>query len=100
LKESLTDRTSTLRDVPRVSLIIPTRNEAETICECIQRAQQVFAEMDLAGEILVADSSSDETAAIANSCGAKVIKPQKLGYGNAYLAASSRRKGLHSSHGR
>lgn len=72
--------------MPKVSLIIPTRNEAETICECIQRAQQVFAEMDLAGEILVADSSSDETAAIANSCGAKVIKPQKLGYGNAYLA--------------
>ncbi len=86
LKESLTDKTATLSDVPQISLIIPTRNEAETICECIQRAQQVFREMDLAGEILVADNSSDETAAIANSCGAKVIKPQKLGYGNAYMA--------------
>ena len=79
--------------MPKVSLIIPTRNEAETICECIQRAQQVFAEMDLAGEILVADSSSDETAAIANSCGAKVIKPQKLGYGNAYLAGFEQAEG-------
>jgi len=79
--------------VPKVSLIIPTRNEAETICECIQRAQQVFAEMNLAGEILVADSSSDETAAIANSCGAKVIKPQKLGYGNAYLAGFEQAEG-------
>jgi glycosyltransferase involved in cell wall biosynthesis len=79
--------------VPKVSLIIPTRNEAETICECIQRAQQVFAEMDLEGEILVADSSSDETAAIANSCGAKVIKPQKLGYGNAYLAGFEQAEG-------
>ena len=86
LKESLTDKTATLSDVPQISLIIPTRNEAETIRECIQRAQQVFREMDLAGEILVADNSSDETAAIANSCGAKVIKPQKLGYGNAYMA--------------
>lgn len=79
--------------MPKVSLIIPTRNEAETICECIQRAQQVFAEMNLAGEILVADSSSDETAAIANSCGAKVIKPQKLGYGNAYLAGFEQAEG-------
>ena len=86
LKESLTDKTATLGDVPPISLIIPTRNEAETIRECIQRAQQVFREMDLAGEILVADNSSDETAAIANSCGAKVIKPPKLGYGNAYMA--------------
>jgi glycosyltransferase involved in cell wall biosynthesis len=72
--------------VPQVSLIIPTRNEAATICECIQRAQQVFRESNLVGEILVADSSSDETPAIAASCGAEVIRPQKLGYGNAYLA--------------
>jgi len=79
--------------VPQISLIIPTRNEAETIRECIQRSQQVFREMDLAGEILVADSSSDETAAIAKSCGAKVIKPQKLGYGNAYLAGLAQAEG-------
>ena len=92
-RKGLTDKTPTLRDVPQVSLIIPTRNEAQTICECIQRAQQVFAEMDIAGEILVADSSSDETAAIAKSCGAKVIKPQKLGYGNAYLAGFEQAEG-------
>lgn len=79
--------------MPQVSLIIPTRNEAGTICECIQRAQQVFREAGLWGEILVADSSSDETAAIANSCGAKVIKPQKLGYGNAYLAGFEQAEG-------
>jgi glycosyltransferase involved in cell wall biosynthesis len=100
LKESLTDKTATLSDVPPISLIIPTRNEAETICECIQRAQQVFRDMDLAGEILVADNSSDETAAIANSCGAKVIKPQKLGYGNAYMAGFEQAGGIHRSHGR
>jgi glycosyltransferase involved in cell wall biosynthesis len=49
--------------------------------------------MGLSGEILVADSSSDETAAIANSCGAKVIKPQKIGYGNAYLAGLAQAEG-------
>jgi glycosyltransferase involved in cell wall biosynthesis len=56
-------------------------------------AQQVFREMGLSGEILVADSSSDETAKIAESCGAKVIKPAKLGYGNAYLAGIAQAEG-------
>ncbi|MDQ1262683.1 MAG: hypothetical protein QG575_1864 [Euryarchaeota archaeon] len=79
--------------MPQVSLIIPTRNEQETISECIKRAQQVFREMGLLGEILVADSSSDETTAIANSCGAKIIKPQEMGYGNAYLAGLAQAEG-------
>lgn len=79
--------------MPQVSLIIPTRNEKETICECVQMAQQVFKEKGLSGEILVADSSTDETAMIAESCGAKVIKPAKLGYGNAYLAGISQAEG-------
>jgi glycosyltransferase involved in cell wall biosynthesis len=71
--------------VPRVSLIIPTKNEAETICECIKKAFQVFKEMGIDGEVLVADSSTDDTSKIAISCGARVVKPKKLGYGNAYL---------------
>lgn len=72
--------------MPDVTLIIPTRNEALTICECIKRAKQVFSEMELEGEILVSDSSSDQTPELAASSGARVIKPEKLGYGNAYLA--------------
>ena len=79
--------------MPQVSLIIPTRNEQETICECIQEAQQVFKDMGLLSEILVADNSSDNTAKIAHSCGAKVIKPAKLGYGNAYLTGLAEAKG-------
>ena len=67
-------------------MIIPTRNEAETICECIQRAELAFAKSGLEGEVIVADSSSDKTASIAASCGARVVRPEKLGYGNAYLA--------------
>lgn len=79
--------------MPQVSLIIPTRNEAETICECVERAFQVFKEMGLEGEVLVADSSTDGTAKIALSCGARVIKPKKLGYGNAYLAGFEQARG-------
>ena len=74
------------KGVPQVSLVIPARNEAETICQCIQQAQKVFAEMGLEGEILVADSSTDGTDSLAASCGARVVKPKDLGYGNACLA--------------
>ncbi len=91
--KSLTDKGTRHQDVPDVSLIIPTRNEAETICQCIERAQQVLARMGLEGEILVSDSSTDNTPELARSCGAKVIKPNKLGYGNAYLAGFDQAQG-------
>ena len=71
--------------MPRISLIIPTRNESETICQCIHKAQEAFRKAGLDGEIIVSDSSTDRTAKIAASCGARVVFPQKLGYGNAYL---------------
>lgn len=83
------------RCVPQVSLIIPTKNEAETICEVVLQAQAVFNEMSIDGEILVADSSTDGTAEIARSCGARVITPQKLGYGNAYQAGFKQSRGTY-----
>lgn len=49
--------------------------------------------MKLDGEVLVSDSSTDETAKIAASCGARVIKPERLGYGNAYLAGFEHSQG-------
>ncbi len=82
-----------LERVPLVSLIIPTRDEANAVCECIQRANEIFDEIGIEGETIVADSSTDGTAEIASSCGARVVKPKKLGYGNAYLAGFEQAKG-------
>jgi glycosyltransferase involved in cell wall biosynthesis len=72
-------------DVPLVSLVIPTLNEAKTIGECIEQANAVFKEIGLEGEIIVVDSSSDDTPVIAKAHGATVVVPEKLGYGNAYI---------------
>jgi len=44
----------------------------------------VFNDNHIDGEILIADSSTDNTPEIAKSLGAKVIIPDELGYGNAY----------------
>jgi len=79
--------------VPLVSLVIPARDEEGTIGECIQRSMKVFDGMGIEGEVIVADSSTDSTPDVARSLGAKVVRPEKLGYGNAYLAGFKQAQG-------
>ena len=67
-----------------VSVVIPTRNEEKSIGICIEKIQKVFNEHHIDGEIIIADNSTDKTPEIAKNLGAKVVTPDKLGYGNAY----------------
>jgi glycosyltransferase involved in cell wall biosynthesis len=65
----------------RVSVIIPTRNEALSI-------GRVLADlpMDLVTEVIVVDSNStDDTREIAARMGARVISEERRGYGRACL---------------
>jgi glycosyltransferase involved in cell wall biosynthesis len=64
-----------------VSVIIPTRNEAQSI-------ERVLADLprDLVTEVIVVDScSSDGTPGIAARMGARVIQEPRRGYGRACL---------------
>jgi glycosyltransferase involved in cell wall biosynthesis len=57
---------------PRVSVIVPARNEAATIVPCVRSI--VDQEVDGGLEVIVADGrSSDDTRALARSAGAKVV---------------------------
>lgn len=78
---------------PFVSVIIPALNEEKTIGTCIHKVKQVCEQNEIPFEIILADSSQDRTAEIASSLGARVIHPEKKGYGNAYIAAFSYIKG-------
>lgn len=78
---------------PDVSVLLPALDEELTIGSCIGKIQQVFCENTISGEIIVADASTDRTAEIARSLGARVIHPEKKGYGNAYLAAFAQARG-------
>lgn len=61
--------------MPEISLVIITYNEAKHIRRCIESAQV------LADEVLVVDSlSTDDTVAIAESLGARVLLQPFLGY--------------------
>ena len=72
-------------DSVEVSVVIPSLNEEKTIGVCIQKVKRVFKKFNIKGEIIVADNSTDRTPEIAKSLGAKVVTPDKKGYGYAYL---------------
>ncbi|MEM3549492.1 MAG: glycosyltransferase family 2 protein [Candidatus Bathyarchaeia archaeon] len=67
-----------------VSVVIPSLNEAESIGECIERVKEAFVKCGVEGEVVVADNSDDETPEIARSLGARVVTPDRRGYGYAY----------------
>ena len=76
-----------------VSVILPSLDEERTIGECIRKIQAVFRDNAISGEIIVVDSSRDKTPEISRSLGARVIQPEKSGYGNAYLAGFTAARG-------
>ncbi len=83
------ERTETL-----VSVVIPCLNEAENIEACVRSARRVLQGMDIAGEVVVADNgSSDNSAAIAQAAGARVVLETRRGYGSAYLAGFAAARG-------
>src|SRR6266540_3824478 len=72
---------------PRVSVVIPCLDEAETIAECVTRARAVLDESGLAGEVIVVDNgSTDGSGELARAAGALVVEEPRRGYGSAYLA--------------
>ncbi|WP_246608774.1 glycosyltransferase [Paenibacillus agaridevorans] len=76
---------STLRESPRISIIIPARNEEGRIVPLLQSLQaQNFKPYEV---IVVDDDSSDRTAVIARSNGATVIPNPKID--NGWIGKSS-----------
>jgi glycosyltransferase involved in cell wall biosynthesis len=72
-------------DLPKISVVIPALNEAAMLPLCLHALQ----EQDYLGrvEIIVVDNgSTDDTAAIAQSFGARVVREQKRGIVVARIA--------------
>jgi glycosyltransferase involved in cell wall biosynthesis len=76
-----------------VSVVLPCLNEEPTIGECITKIKNVFKNLKIQGEIIVADNSNDKSPIIAKSLGAKIVNPSKKGYGNAYLSGIKEARG-------
>lgn len=78
---------------PSVSVVLPTLNEELGIEDCISRIKEAFRRMELTGEIIVSDSSTDRTPTIARDLGATVVTPERKGYGSAYRYAFEQVRG-------
>jgi len=92
------DRAATERSVdtdqsPMLSVVLPTRNEEDGIRECIEQIKQAVESIEMTAEVIVSDSSTDQTPEIARELGATVVTPAEKGYGNAYKYAFERARG-------
>lgn len=69
---------------PILSVVMPCLNEELTLETCIKKAQKSFADMDIEGEVIIADNgSTDSSVEIALSLGARVVHQPVKGYGAA-----------------
>ena len=70
-----------------LTILMPCLNEAATVGISIREAAAFLEKNRICGEILVVDNgSTDGSAKLAESCGARVIAQPKKGYGNALRA--------------
>lgn len=72
---------------PELTILIPTLNERLTIADFIEWCKIGLQKAGIAGEILIVDSSSDETPQLALDHGARVLSTPKRGLGRAYIDA-------------
>ena len=69
-----------------LSVVMPCLNEAETLATCINKAKKALAQLNVKGEIVIADNGShDGSPEIAADLDARVIHVAEKGYGSALL---------------
>jgi len=78
---------------PVLTILVPCLNESVVIGEFVDWCRQGLRAAGIEGEILIADSSSDESPQIAAAHGAKVISVPKRGLGRAYIDALPHARG-------
>src|SRR4249920_1492863 len=64
---------------PELSIVIPALDEEITIGDFVTWCRQGLESAGVVGEVLIVDSSTDRTAAIALDRGARVLKAPRRG---------------------
>jgi glycosyltransferase involved in cell wall biosynthesis len=76
-----------------VTILVPCHNERLVIGEFVDWCMEGLRSAGVSGEVLIVDSSTDDSPAIATAHGAKVISVPKLGLGQAYIDALPHARG-------
>jgi glycosyltransferase involved in cell wall biosynthesis len=78
-----------------ISVVMPCLNEEGSVGLCVSKAWEGIRRTGLRGEVIVADNgSTDNSRAVAEAAGARVVHQPRRGYGNAYM------KGFGAARGR
>lgn len=72
---------------PLVTILIPALNEEITVGEFVDWCKEGLANANVKGQILIVDSSTDNTKNIALKHGAEVLHVPRRGLGRAYIDA-------------
>ncbi len=79
-----------------VSVVMPCLNEARTVGRCVDKALQALQNMEVNGEVVVADNGSvDGSQEIARQHGARVVHAEAKGYGSALQGGIAAARGLY-----
>ncbi len=77
-----------------VSVVMPCLNEAASVGACVRQAREAMERAGLRGEVVVADNgSTDDSVALAEAAGARVVRVPARGYGAAYLGGLAAARG-------
>jgi hypothetical protein len=78
----------------QVSVVLPCLNEAGSVASCVGQALDAMSRAGLVGEVVVVDNgSTDGSASIAETAGARVVHEVRPGYGSALLAGIEAARG-------
>jgi glycosyltransferase involved in cell wall biosynthesis len=93
----MAEQTNTNRECTlELSILMPCLNEAETLEICIEKAQKSLRELDIAGEVIIADNgSTDGSQDIATRMGARVVPVAAKGYGSALMGGIIAARGVY-----
>jgi glycosyltransferase involved in cell wall biosynthesis len=81
---------------PELSVVLPCLNEARTLPACIEQIQRAIGKHGINAEIIVADNgSTDGSAEIAASQGARIVPVAEKGYGSALMGGIAAARGRH-----
>ena len=70
-----------------LSIVVPALNEEITVGEFIEWCKEGLARAGVNGQVLIVDSSTDDTAKIVLEHGGEVLRTPKRGLGRAYIDA-------------
>ena len=92
--ETTPSETRTDGNRTELSIVMPCLNEAETLATCIKKAQKSLDDLNVNGEVIIADNgSTDGSPELAASLGARVIHVAEKGYGSALLGGIKAARG-------